>query len=309
MGNDLVISDEYSIAQVNPEATGAVVARVKEIEAAIILAKRFPRDLDRAWESLMKHCGRQNMAAKSAYAFPRGGTKVSGPSVYLARIAKQAWGNMRSGVRILSVTDEEVHLEGWAWDLESNDHQTDPAYFKKLVQRRVDGATQWVKPDERDLRELMNKHGALAERNAILKLMPPDFIDDALAASRATLAKNIKDPAHEKKRLILEFSKIGVTVEMLQKYLDSVEWGPEDLVDLVGILNSIMDGNSKRDDYFKTRKPAPEQGFTASLSPDQIKNADPSTHQGHNLAGPKQENKDVEQDAVAGPEQGQLAIK
>ena len=47
--------------------------------------------------------------------------------------------------------------------------------------------TEWTVPDERDLRELTNRRGAICVRNAILALVPPDLVEDAMATADQTL--------------------------------------------------------------------------------------------------------------------------
>jgi len=134
--------------------------------------------------------------------------------------------------------------------LESNTKVHFDDDFRKLIYRKVGG---WVEPDERDLRELTMRRGAILVRNAIFNIVPRDLTEDALYTIRETLKSSIKDPDGEKKRLILEFGKIGVTVPQITQYMGTSSWGQEEILELRGILTSIQDGASKKDEYFFTR--------------------------------------------------------
>jgi hypothetical protein len=107
--------------------------------------------------------------------------------------------------------------------------------------------TSWVEPDERDLRELTNKHAAIAKRNCLFELLPPDMVEDAIAKARETLLANAKDdPDAIRKKVINGFSELNVSVENLEAYLGHKigECSPAELVDLRGHYKSIKDGNT-----------------------------------------------------------------
>lgn len=242
------------------EQTGtlAAIQREKtEIESAIIVAKRFPRDEAAAYTRIMRSCDRAGFAEGARYAFPRGGATVTGPSVQMARELARCWGNIRYGLRIVDVTDDQVHIRGYALDLETNNYVEVEDRFAKLVQRKRGGRTEWVSPDERDLRELVNRRGAICVRNALLQLLPPDVVEDAVRAAEATIRKAAsgelkQDRQAAIRRLALAFDGLGVTTEMLTDHLghelDLIT--EEELADLRGVYASIRDGNTKRSDHF-----------------------------------------------------------
>src|SRR5690606_35974269 len=114
------------------------------------------------------------------------------------------------------VDDEQVHIRGYALDLETNTYAEAEDRFAKLIQRKRNGRTQWVEPDERDLRELVNRRGAICVRNAILQVLPADVIEDALRQSEETLRKAAagelkQDRAGAIRRLALAFDELGVS--------------------------------------------------------------------------------------------------
>ena len=198
---------------------------------------------------------RPSFAEGGFYSFKRGGTAVEGPSVKMARELARCWGNIRHGLRIVSIDDDYVHVKGWALDLETNAYVENEDKFRKLIERKNRG---WVVPDERDLRELINKRGAICVRNSVLQVMPPDIVDEAVRVAKTTMISaakgEIEGQSREEaaRRLALAFADLGVTTAMLQKHLghslDIVT--DEEIVKLRGIYTSLNDGHSKREEHF-----------------------------------------------------------
>lgn len=264
---------------------GTIATAQREVESAVILAKRYPRNEEAAYASIMVACGRPNFAEKGNYAFPRGKVKndegewvsnmVKGPSIYLARELAKAWGNIRFGFRIVFDDIEEREIEAYAWDLERNLHNSAATRFKKLVQRKVwstvngqkTSETQWVTPDERDLREMTSKQAALLIRNCILQLVPADFIDDAREKCEATkLAKVKEDPEKSLKAVIVGFAGINVPAETLESLLGHPvgQCSPPEIVDLKGIYAAIRDGQATIGEYLDRRRALEGEGVSKS---------------------------------------------
>jgi hypothetical protein len=244
----------------------AVAEREKqEIQSAIAIAKRFPRNEKEAYTRAMKAMDRPRAAELARYVFPRGNKNITGPSVALAREIAKRWGNIRSGFRVVEITADFVHLKGYAHDLETNAYFEIEDRFERLVQRKVyegsRGVTKWVSPDERDLRELINRRGALCERNCVLKAIPSDVIEDCLDAASETLRKLADKELGTNReetirKLCLSFDRIGVSVSDLEDWLgNTVDQIDElQLGDLRGIFASIKDGQIRISDVFNAKK-------------------------------------------------------
>ena len=234
-----------------------------EIEGALIMAHRMPRNEDAAFGKIAKACERFVFAGSALYSYPRGGHQIEGPSVNLARLMGRCWGNIRSGFDIIHDDDDVRTVRGWAWDLESNTKEHQDATFRKLVQRKKkgkSGGTEWVKPDERDLRELNNKHGAICVRNCLLHLMPPDFVEEAERMCKETVRNGISEDADDHRRkMIRAFGGLGVRPEEIEEHLGHplAQASPDEIVELRGIYKSIADGNSIWSDYTSEKKNTP----------------------------------------------------
>ena len=123
------VTGEISVSAAEAEA-------VSRVQSSIVIAKRFPRDENQAFQSLMKSCQRTAFADTVVYAFPRGGSRITGPSVSIAREAARVWGNIHYGIKVVADDDVNRTIRGWAWDVESNAYVEAEDTFKKVVQRR-----------------------------------------------------------------------------------------------------------------------------------------------------------------------------
>lgn len=239
-GADLAVADL---------STQQGVARVQmEIQAAVLVAMRNQRDEDAARTKLVHSCKRPVFAEQSVYAFQRGGSTVEGPSVQMAREAARLWRNIRYGAQVIRDDEESRLILCFAWDLESNTHITQEVSFKKKIQRKQKGGgTEWVTPDERDLRELTNRQGSIGVRNCILQVVPKDIIDEAMDVAKRTIRdKAAEDPDGQRKKVCDAFMSVGVSPEMLAEYLKHpiAACSPDEIAKLRMLYKSISDGNS-----------------------------------------------------------------
>lgn len=247
--------------QIAIREVGAVSAMTREqadIQSAIVTAKQFPRSEAQAFEKAMRSFERRSLAEAAQYKFPRGTSTVSGPSVDCARELARCWGNVRYGLSIVSLDDEYVHIQGWASDIETNNKVVAEDKFKKKIQRKRDGVTTWVEPDERDLRELINRRGAICVRNAILQILPPDLVEDAIKQANKTLLSSAKDALSKSRdevirEIVLAYTKLGITPDLIEKRLghSMSNIDEHELSELREIYKSIRDGQAKREDFFE----------------------------------------------------------
>ncbi len=238
----------------SPQQAGLANQIFAEMQAAVLMAKHYPRNFNKAWAKMQEMCQRKTLALKAEYKYPRGKKQIAGPSVYIARPIAMCWGNLHYGFKIINETEDALTIQGWAWDLESGSRIMVDMTVKKLIFRKDEkGVGRWVKPDERDLQELINRIGAKQVRNAILQIVPTDFTEDAVAACRKTLTAGLKDPKSAVKNLIRAFQEYNVSIDSLNRYIESEEWTSDNIVDLQGVLNAINDGEAKPSAYFSTK--------------------------------------------------------
>jgi len=249
--------EDVGAVEIDEREVGAVAATAREeaeIKAAIVLARRFPRDENAAYTRIIKACKRPSFAEGAMYSFPRGNQIVTGPSVQLAREIARCWGNIRFGLRVVSMDDQMVHIRGYAYDAETNAYVEAEDKFSKLIFRRGRG---WVQPDERELRELVNRRGAILVRNCILQVVPSDVVEDAQRVVQETLRKAAQGEIEQNRddairRLALAFDGLGVSTEVLERYLGHPLSAitAEEIAHLRGVYKSIVDGHTRTTDHF-----------------------------------------------------------
>lgn len=241
--------------------------KAAEVQAAMAVAKRFPRDQNIAYRNIIESCKRKTLAEKATYAYPRGGGLVIGPSIRLAEVLAQNWGNMDFGLIELDRTDGESSVMAYCWDLETNVKRT-IVFQVRHVRDTKQGSKKLT--DERDIYELVANMGARRMRACILNVIPGDIVEEALAQCNKTLSSGVEPIRDRARKMCNAFHLIGVDVPMIEAYLGhKLENIIEDeLNNLRSIYTSIKDGHAKREDYFTLTSRKPEQ--TASDDDDNV---------------------------------------
>ncbi len=258
--------------------TQAMAEAQFDIQSAIMIARRFPRNEVEAERKLLKSAERPVFADESSYSYPRGWKKdekgnqvrnyIEGPSVVLAREAARFWGNIRYGVEVTFDDEEDRKIRAYAYDMETNVRVTAEDSFKKLVQRKVyedghESGTQWIVADERELRELTNRRGAILVRNCILQIIPSDIIDNVRNACEVTLTKQAEANKDQTiGRLVKAFEGINISLKMIETKLGHSlkDAKPEELTELRKVFASIRDGNSSWSEYTAPKNAPPDPG-------------------------------------------------
>lgn len=249
-----------NVSHENEISAAAAVAREQsELAGAMQHARECPRSEASSFRALITSCERLRFADEATYTYPRGGKQICGPSVKLAREVARCWGNMRCGLRYVFEDEERVLIKGYAHDLENNSYVEFEDSFRKMIQRKVgngkNAKTEWVKPDERDERELVNRRGAICVRNSILAIFPSDIIEDALEQCRKTLRDPKNQPVDRRaamRAVVKAFDQVSVTPDMLEHYLghDLEALSDDEMAELRGIFGSIRDGHTRREEHF-----------------------------------------------------------
>lgn len=260
----------------------AASREVAEVQGAIILARRFPRDEQRALDAIVTACARQGLAEQALYSYARGGTDITGPSIRLAEAIARKWQNITFGVRELEQRNNESTVEAFAWDMENNVRQSKQFQVPHVRYSRAGGAKKLSDP--RDIYETVANQGARRMRACILGLIPGDIVEAAVNQCEMTLKQHGEVTPERLKGMVEKFDKLGVTKTMLEKRvqrrLDAIT--PAILLNLGKIHNSLRDGMSKPADWFEVdtkdiadrfTEPASKTGLTLKPKED-IKNAE-----------------------------------
>ncbi len=253
---------------VNPFGSSAVAARqsdalvaveqsraIAETQAAMLVAKKFPRDPVMAMDRILNACTRPGLADAAIYTYARGGTDITGPSIRLAEAMAQAWGNIKTSVRELEQRDGVSTMQTIAWDLETG-YQVDKVF--QVRHWRDTKAGGYALKDSRDIYELSANQASRRLRACILAVIPGDVTEAAVKQCEVTLNTKAEVTPDRLKALVEKFAAFNVTQgqieKRIQRHLDSMT--PAQMVALGKVYNSLKDGMSAPGDWFEADESA-----------------------------------------------------
>lgn len=224
---------------------------IAEVQAALAIAKSFPRDRVAAVDRILNDCQRSGLAQVAVYQYARGGTAISGPTIRLAESLAQNWGNIQYGVRELSQENGESTVEAFAWDVETNTRQTKIFQVPHVRYTKSGGAVKLVDP--RDIYEAVANNGARRLRACILGVIPGDVVEAALQQCDLTLNTYADTSPEGIQKIIKAFERYGVSKEALEKRIqcrmEAIK--PAQIVSLTKIGTSLKEGMSNPSDWFE----------------------------------------------------------
>jgi hypothetical protein len=245
---------------------------VQAVQAALVIAKRFPRDQIQAMDRILTACTRPTLAETALYSYSRGGSSITGPSIRLAEAIAQSWGNIDFGFRELSSSDGASTVETFAWDMESNTRQT-----KVFTVRHERHSRKGVKilTDQRDIYETVANNAARRLRACILGVIPGDVTEAAVNQCEETVRVSVDMSPDGLKKVLLAFEEIGVAKKQVESKIqcrfESIR--PAQVVNLRKIYQSIIDEMSAPQDWF-------EQNATVEQAAEKVESG-----QGPDLSG------------------------
>lgn len=230
MANDLISSD----GEVLPEtehggrmidvAASVSLARA-EIDMQVATARAYPRSVARVMKRITELATLdEETAQECCYALVRRkkgqraqdeeNKPIEGPSVRLAELAAQAWGNARIDARVISVNRQEkyVEAEGVFHDLETN------MATRSVVRRRISTTAGFLFSDDMIV-VTGNAACAIAKRNAILSGIPRGIYRPGYAAARGVIAGTIQTLGENRAKVYKAFAAYGVTPVQIHELL------------------------------------------------------------------------------------------
>lgn len=233
-----------------------------QLDIQIVTAKAYPRNIRRATDNALAIVTMDAaIAATCNYSVPRGGKKISGPSVHLAKIIAQVWGNMRIDAKVVDIDQTRITSEAICWDLESN------LAIKTQIKRSITGRTGRFSEDM--ITVTGNASNSIALRNAILSVVPKGIVDKVYNAAKATITGDVSDKNKLIAKRVEVFAGIRDAFNVSDKEIlfaigkaaiDFVD--ADDIVTLVGIGQAIRDGDTTVEQAFKGEKVGTEPVIT-----------------------------------------------
>lgn len=226
---------------------------VAEVEAAIVVAMRHPRNVPAAIEAMRESCRRKELADRAFFRYKRGSGVITGPSVHLARELARVWGNIQYGLTELRRDDDfgQSEMLAFAWDVQTNSRCSSVVINPH---RGYTGGRELT--DLRDIYENNANVGARRVREAIFAVLPAWFTEEAKDICTKTIADGGGVPLPQRIANAIEvFGNLGITVAQLEDKLGAptAKWTDQDVAQLRVIRQSLLRGEISRDDEF----PAP----------------------------------------------------
>lgn len=222
------------------------------VDSQVATAKQYPRDLARSINnSIAMATMDYNTAQSCGYALPRGGKPITGPSVHLAKLIVSNWGNIRAEAKVVQVTDKQVISRGTCWDLENN------VATAIEVRRSIVGRNGQRFSDDM-ITVTGNGANSIAYRNAVFSVIPKAVTDKVYQAAQHFITGDLSDDekivARRKKCIDFFKDEFGITeqeVIMLCGKQTVNQIKAEEIALLIGITQSLKDGNTTVDELLK----------------------------------------------------------
>ncbi|MBC9913154.1 hypothetical protein [Chitinophaga varians] len=221
------------------------------IDMQIATAKAYPRNIKRSLDNAIAIVTMDQETAKTCtYSVPRGGKPITGPSVHLAKILSQVWGNLRIESKVVSIDNKQVTSEAVCFDLENN------LAIKAQVKRSIMGKTGRYSDDM--ITVTGNAANSIALRNAVLSVIPRAIVDKVYAAAKQAITGDVSDEAKliARRKQVVDGLKDTFSVTE-QEILGAIGKAAithitsDDLVVLIGIGTAIKDGDTTIEQAFR----------------------------------------------------------
>lgn len=225
------------------------------IDKQIATAKQYPRNVYRVRENIIAIASMDEDTARSCgYALPRDGKNIQGPSVHLARIVAQQYGNIRIDSKVTDIDKTHVTGQSTCIDLENN------VGIRVEVKRRIT-AKNGNRFSEDMIVVTGNAAVSIALRNSVFNVVPKPFIDAGYRAAQEKIIGDVSDETKllaKRKKTLDEFAKsYGVDEQAVLKTLglrEVTQIKADEIKILVGLWQAIKDGDTTVDDTFYPEK-------------------------------------------------------
>lgn len=232
------------------------------IDVQIATAKNYPRNVQRAISNSIAIVTLDSETASTCtYSLPRGGKPITGPTVHLAKILAQNWGNLRVEAKVVSVDKTQITSQAIAFDLENN------LAIKVEVKRSIVGKLGRFSEDM--IVVTGNAANAIALRNAILAVIPRGIVDKVYREATRTITGDLSDETKliaKRKKVFDGFANTyGVTEREVLNAIGKAaieHVTQDDLVVLIGIGQAIKDGDTTTELAFNQKKTNPVKDVT-----------------------------------------------
>jgi hypothetical protein len=225
------------------DTTMATAIAKAELDTRITTAHAFPRSTQVVVQSILSLATLNEKTAETMmYALPRGNKPILGPSIRLAEIVSQCFGNCVSESRVVAIdkVNKIITAEGLFTDLQTN------STVKASVERRISDKHGRLYSDDM-ITVTGNAARSIARRNAILAGVPKAIWEQAYEAAEQCVAGDIATLAMTRDKAIKAFAVYGLKPEQVFKLIDvkgDQDIGISEVLALRAMFASIKNGEA-----------------------------------------------------------------
>jgi len=247
-------------AAAQPDRVGQATAveqsrAVAEVQGAILVAQRCPRNVNAAVAEMESSCEQKGLADRAFYAVPRGGGTVNGATVHLARELARVWGNVQYGVSEMRRDDVfgQSEMKAFAWDVQTNT-RVETTFVVPHIRDRSAKSGGPLKLTSMDDIYMSNANaGARRVRECIFSILPPWFVEQAKENCQKTLEHGGGIPLPKRISAIIKaFDELDVAVDQLERRIGrpNAKWTARDVGQLTVIGGSLKRGEVRKEEEF-----------------------------------------------------------
>ena len=215
----------------------------------------------------------QETAETCTYALKRGGKVISGPSVHLAKVLAQTWGNLRVDAKVVAIDATHVTSESVCWDLETN-VAIKVQVKRSIVQNEYVGGQKsgkMIRMNEDMITVTGNAANSIALRNAVLSVVPRGVVDKVYKEAKKAITGDLSDATKLIQRragAVKRFKDMyGVDEKEILALLgkNSIDLlDADDIVVLVGVDSALKSGDTTVEMAFNRAKPGASNAGSSS---------------------------------------------
>lgn len=273
----------YEVLQVDAPNPAQLVQSLDRAERANIdiqvsTAKQYPRSISRCTNNVVVLATMDRETAQSCgYALPRGGKPITGPSVHLAKIIAQQYGNLRVDAKVVEITDRQVVSRGTAWDLENN-------FAVAFEVRRSIISSKGTRYSDDMITVTGSAANSIAFRNAVFGIVPKSITTKAYKAAQHFITGDLSDEEKLIKRrdaaIKYFIDNYAITEEEVIKLcgkhtVNQIQ--ADEIALLLGFTQSLKDGDTTIDELmapFRKGKAKTKGASAKSFDEDAVEDAE-----------------------------------
>lgn len=235
----------------------AAALAFSEVEAQVATAHKYPRSIKRFLQEAMSMASYNEDVAKSClYAMKRGGKNIAGPSVRLAEIAANAYGNLHVASRVIGEEERVVVSQGVAWDIQTN------VRFQVETRRRITDSGGKRYNDDMVIMT-GNAAASVSLRNAIFRVINRAFVHDIYEKARGVAVGDERTLPERRAKVLRDFERLGVSADRVLARVEKlgvIEIGLAELEVLVGLGTALVRKETTIDAAFPPPGGVPTKG-------------------------------------------------